>query len=164
MQKSHAAVWSFIFLLIGPGTVLGVVPWVISGWKFQPVSFDIRVFGVVLIVLGLVPLVESVVRFALKGLGTLAPMAPPQHLVVTGFYRHVRNPMFVGFVAIIMGQAYLFGDPWLLAYAALVWLVTHLVAVLHEEPSLRRKFGAEYDTFRRHVPRWIPRLRPWKGA
>ena len=163
MKKSHAAVWSFIFLLSGPGTGLGVVPWAISGWKFQPVPFEIRAAGVVLIGLGLIPVLESVARFALKGLGTLAPFAPPQHLVVSGFYRHVRNPMFVGFVAILLGQAYLFGDPWLLAYAALVWLVTHLVVVLHEEPSLRGKFGAEYDTFRQHVPRWIPRLRPWKG-
>ncbi len=164
MKKSHAAVWSFILVPIGPGTVLGVIPWVISGWKFQPVSIDIRVFGVVLIGLGLIPVLESCARFVWKGFGTLAPIAPPQHLVVTGFYRHVRNPMFVGFIAIVMGQAYLFGDPWLLAYAALVWLVTHLLIVVSEEPILLRKFGDEYTAYRKHVPRWIPRLRPWKGA
>jgi protein-S-isoprenylcysteine O-methyltransferase Ste14 len=71
--------------------------------------------------------------------------------------------MFVGFLAIIIGQACLFGDLRLLAYAGVVWLVVHLVIVVYEEPNLRRKFGDEYTVFRDHVPRWIPRLRPWKS-
>lgn len=166
MQKSRAVLWSALFLVIAPGTVAGLLPWAISGWNLEPAFFDfpaIRAIGILLIGLGLVPLVESFARFALEGLGTPAPILPTRHLVVSGFYRHVRNPMYVGVVGIILGQALLFGDIRLLAYAGLVWLCVHAFVLGYEEPTLRRQFGGEYDTFRKHVPRWIPRLRPWKG-
>jgi protein-S-isoprenylcysteine O-methyltransferase Ste14 len=116
-----------------------------------------------LVGLGIIPVLESFARFAWKGLGTPAPIAPTKHLVVSGFYRYVRNPMYVGVVSAILGQALLFGDVRLLAYAAAVWLATFLFVVVYEEPALRRQFGEEYANFRKHVPRWIPRLRPWKG-
>ena len=167
MRKSYAVVGSALFLVAAPGTVAGLLPWCISGWNLQPAWFDhplTREIGVLLIVMGLVPLLDSFAQFALKGLGTPAPVFPPGHLVVTGFYRHVRNPMYVGVVSVILGQALLFSDGRLLAYAAAVWLATHLFVVLYEEPALHRRFGNEYASFRRHVPRWIPRLRPWKGA
>lgn len=96
MQKSRAVLWSALFLVIAPGTVAGLLPWAISGWNLEPAFFDfpaIRAIGILLIGLGLVPLVESFARFALKGLGTPAPILPTRHLVVSGFYRHVRNPM-----------------------------------------------------------------------
>ena len=70
--------------------------------------------------------------------------------------------MYSGVVAIILGQALLFGDPRLLVYAGAVWLGTHLFVVIYEEPKLQRSFGAEYADFRKHVPRWLPRLMPWK--
>ena len=100
-------------------------------------------------------------RFAIEGLGTPAPIAPTRHLVVTGFYRHVRNPMYVAVLAVILGQALLFANARLLAYGAAFWLACHLFVVFYEEPTLRRSFGADYDAFRANVPRWIPRLRPW---
>jgi protein-S-isoprenylcysteine O-methyltransferase Ste14 len=166
VRKIGALLGSFVFLLIAPGTVVGVVPWIISGWRLQPALFDIealRGVGLVLVGLGIIPLLESFARFAWKGLGTPAPIAPTKHLVVSGFYRYVRNPMYVGVVSAILGQALLFGDVRLLAYAAAVWLATFLFVVVYEEPALRRQFGEEYANFRKHVPRWIPRLRPWKG-
>jgi len=122
-----------------------------------------RAVGIVLLLLGLVPLVNSFWRFATEGLGTPAPVAPPGHLIVTGFYRHVRNPMYAGLVAIILGQALLFADRNLLWYAAIIWLGCHLFVVCHEEPAMRRSFGEQYQAFRDHVPRWIPRLRGWRG-
>jgi protein-S-isoprenylcysteine O-methyltransferase Ste14 len=123
----------------------------------------LRVLGVALIVAGIPVLLDSFVRFALEGAGTPAPVAPPQRLVVGGLYRYVRNPMYVGVLAVILGQGLLLGDPQLLQYGALVWLSFHLFVVGYEEPALRRKFGAEYGKFCANVRRWTPRLRPWRA-
>ena len=100
-------------------------------------------------------------RFAWQGLGTPAPVLPTRHLVVTGLYRHVRNPMYVSVVCALLGQALLFGNPMLLSYGGLVWLLFHIFVLAYEEPVLRAKFGPEYDAFCAEVPRWIPRLTPW---
>jgi protein-S-isoprenylcysteine O-methyltransferase Ste14 len=81
--------------------------------------------------------------------------------VVKGLYRHVRNPMYLAVVAIILGEAMILGNLRLLAYCALVWLFSHLFVLAYEEPALRKTFGAEYDAFCANVPRWIPRLSPW---
>jgi protein-S-isoprenylcysteine O-methyltransferase Ste14 len=107
---------------------------------------------------------RNVARFALEGLGTPAPIAPPQKLVVTGLYRYVRNPIYIAVVAVIFGQALLFGEQRLLWYGALLWLFFHVWVVLIEEPTLKQTFGAEYESFRTNVPRWIPRLTPWRTA
>ena len=114
-------------------------------------------------VAGLVGLLESFIRFAWRGLGTPAPIAPTERLILSGLYRHVRNPMYVSVVAIVAGQALLFGQAKLLVYAALLWLGFHLFVVGYEEPTLRQQYGPEYDRFVRAVPRWLPRLRPWEG-
>jgi len=99
----------------------------------------------------------------MQGLGTPAPVLPPRHLVVTGLYRYVRNPMYVGVAAVIFGQALLFGSVRLLIYGALVWLAFFLFVLLYEEPKLRDTFGDEYLRFCQNVPRWIPRARAWRG-
>jgi protein-S-isoprenylcysteine O-methyltransferase Ste14 len=162
MRKVSALVGSAIFLVIAPGTLAGLIPWWISQWREHSLFFAFAdIAGVVLIAAGLVPLLESFVRFALEGLGTPAPVAPPQQLVVGGFYRHVRNPIYVGVVTVILGQALLFSDRRLLIYAAIVWLGFHLMVLIDEEPTLSAKFGASYDIFRDNVPRWLPRLTPW---
>jgi protein-S-isoprenylcysteine O-methyltransferase Ste14 len=156
---------SAVFLVLAPGSVAVLVPRWISRWRMQPPFLGlaaVRILGALLIVAGTPVLLESFARFALQGLGTPAPVMPPRHLVVTGLYRHVRNPMYMAVVSIILGQALLLGDPRLLEYAATVWLLFHLFVLVYEEPTLRQTFGAEYDTYRAHVPRWLPRLRPWK--
>src|SRR6266850_2311458 len=83
---------------------------------------------------------------------------------VTGLYRYVRNPIYVALVAVILGQAALFGDQRLLLYGVLVWLAFHAFVVGYEEPALVHTFGTEYEDFRANVPRWIPRLTPWRAA
>ena len=123
-----------------------------------------RVLGGVLIIAGVPGLVDSFARFALEGLGTPAPVAPTQKLIVTGLYRYVRNPMYIAVVTVILGQALLFGDERLLSYGALFWLACHVFVVTYEEPTLRRTFGLEYEAFRADVPRWIPRLTPWRAV
>ncbi len=115
-----------------------------------------------LILIGGAIVVSSFVRFVMDGLGTPAPVAQPRMLVVTGMYRHVRNPMYVGALSAIFSQALLFGDPRLILCGAIAFLCFHLFVVLYEEPTLRRKFGAQYTDYCRNVPRWIPRVKPWR--
>lgn len=91
------------------------------------------------------------------------PLAPPEHLVVTGFNRYVRNPMYVGLLVALLGQALLFRSLGLLLYAALVWTATAIFVHWYEEPALTSKFGSEYEAYRHNVRGWLPRLRPWTG-
>ena len=117
-----------------------------------------------LILVGAPGIVDSFARFALEGLGTRAPIAPPQKLVVTGLYRYVRNPIYITVVAVILGQALFLGDRDLLWYGALVWLFFHVWVVMIEEPTLKQTFGTEYESFRTKVPRWVPRPAPWRDV
>jgi len=167
MQKSIAVLGSALFFAVAPSSLGGLVPWWITGWEFQPPFFDLdatRAVGIFLIVAGLPAIVDSFVRFALQGLGTPAPIAPTENLVVTGLYRYVRNPIYVALVAVILGQAILFGDQRLLWYGVLLWLSFHAFVVGVEEPTLVSEFGSEYEDFRANVPRWIPRLTPWRTS
>lgn len=149
-----------------PGTFAGLVPWWISRWRVGtslPGWPSLQLVGVLFIAGGVLALLDSFTRFALQGLGTPAPVFPTRRLVVTGLYRHVRNPMYVAVVAVTIGQGLLFGNVRLLQYAALVWFGSHLFVLMYEEPTLRAAFGPEYKTFCACVPRWIPRLTPWHG-
>ena len=159
MNKAGAAIGSLVFLVVTPGFVVGVVPWWISRWHMDAAPVPGRLAGVVLIALGIAGLLDSFARFALQGLGTPAPVAPTEHLVVSGLYRNVRNPMYCAVAAAILGQGLLFGNWKVLVYGAAVWLLFHLFVVIYEEPVLRRKYGAKYEEFCREVPRWIPRIR-----
>ena len=163
MRKSTAAISSAVFFVVAPGTVAGLIPWLITGWEFhEPLPYWVaaQVVGIVLISTGLIPPIHAFVEFVKAG-GTPIPIAPPQHLVVSGFNRYVRNPMYVGLITVIVGQALLFGQGSVLLYAAVAWVVTAAFVRWYEEPTLLRQFGAEYETYRRAVPAWWPRLRPW---
>lgn len=164
MKRLRAVLGSALFLVIAPGTAALYVPWLLSRWHVAPALLGFTPFrwiGIVLILAGLPVLLDSFARFALEGLGTPAPIAPPQHLVVTGWYRYVRNPMYVSVLAIMVGQGLLFGRDSVLYWALVCWVSFHLFVVVYEEPHLRRTFGSEYETYRAAVPRWIPRLHPW---
>ena len=99
--------------------------------------------------------------FARIGRGTLAPWDPTRHLVVEGPYRHVRNPMITAVLAVLAGEAALFGSPPLLIWCAAFFAINHVFFRLHEEPGLERRFGEEYRAYKRNVPRWLPRRAPW---
>jgi protein-S-isoprenylcysteine O-methyltransferase Ste14 len=164
VRKVSAIIGSAVFLVIAPGFVAGLVPWWISRWRFEesfPVMPVFRFAGGFLVALGLIGLLDSFARFAVQGLGTPAPVFPTRHLVVSGLYRYVRNPMYVAVVSAILGQGFFFGNARLLGYGAIVWLLFHLFVLAYEEPTLEASFGLEYDAFRKAVPRWIPRLTPW---
>ena len=165
MNRATAAVGSFLFLLVAPGTIAGLIPWSMTGWRLPAhAPLALQVAGVALIALGLWILVECFTRFALQGRGTPAPIAPPERLVVAGPYRRVRNPMYVAVTALNLGQAALFADLRLLVYAGAVWAAFHAFVLLYEEPTLRRAFPRDYAPYFAAVPRWIPRIKPWRGA
>ena len=166
MKKAWAVLGSAVFLVLAPGFVAGLAPWWISRhWAdTRLLGWPLRGLGAVLIAAGALVLLDSFVHFALQGIGTPAPVFPTRHLVVTGLYRYVRNPMYVAVFAVILGQSLVLGNVRVLGYAALVWLAFHLFVLAYEEPTLRKKSGEEYETFCTHVPRWIPRLSPWEAV
>jgi len=153
----RAAAGSALFFALAPGVVAGLVPWLLTGWRSEPLPLVLRIAGGVLVAAGLAFLVHAFARFVTEGLGTPAPVAPTEALVIGGVYRWVRNPMYLAVGAVIAGQALLLGR-WVL----IVWLAAFAVAVvafvrLYEEPTLRDRYGATYDVYRRTVPGWWPR-------
>jgi protein-S-isoprenylcysteine O-methyltransferase Ste14 len=151
------------FLLAAPGVVAGLVPWLLTGWhSSDPPALAVAV-GVALVAAGVAVLLHSFARFVLEGRGTPAPIAPTERLVVGGLYRYVRNPMYVAVLATILGQALLLWRPVLLGYAAVFWLVVAAFVRGYEEPTLSARYGEQYAAYRRAVPAWWPRLRPWSG-
>jgi protein-S-isoprenylcysteine O-methyltransferase Ste14 len=167
MRKPTAALGSALFFLLAPGVVVGLIPWLLTRWQVHkplPYWAPVRVLGAILLVAGLTALVGAFVRFVVEGFGTPAPVAAPERLVVGGVYRYVRNPMYVAVLAAIVGQALLLGQLDLLLYAAAAWLVVAAFVRFYEEPTLARRFGADYEAYRRAVPAWLPRLRPWDPA
>jgi protein-S-isoprenylcysteine O-methyltransferase Ste14 len=166
MRRSTAAVGSAVFFLLAPGVVVGLIPWWLTGgWQVReplPYWTPVRVLGGVLLVAGLIALIGAFVRFVVEGFGTPAPVAAPEHLVVGGVYRYVRNPMYVAVLATIVGQSFLLGRLGLLLYAGVVWGAVAAFVRFYEEPTLACRFGADYEAYQRAVPAWWPRLRPWE--
>jgi len=147
----------------GRGVSGCLLPYLLGEWHFrQPLPFWVvaRVLGGALICSGAVPIAQSFIDFVRAG-GTPVPVAPPPRLVVSGFYRYVRNPIYAGFLVLLLGQMLLFGSLGLLEYTAVAWCIGAVAVRFYEEPTLLRKFGAEYQAYRRAVPAWVPRRHPW---
>jgi protein-S-isoprenylcysteine O-methyltransferase Ste14 len=157
MGKRTAALGSALFFAAAPGVMAGVIPWLLTGWDAYDMPLALRVAGGIVTAAGAAFLIQAFVRFVVEGLGTPAPVAPPERLVVGGVYRWVRNPMYVAIVAAILGQALLLGRLELVVWAAIFWAVTASYVRFYEEPNLRRRFGAEYEAYLSAVPGWIPR-------
>jgi protein-S-isoprenylcysteine O-methyltransferase Ste14 len=151
-------------ILLLPGTVAVAIPTLIV-WTTRPELAPpyLVAVGLLLIAAGAVLIVDTVRLFARIGRGTLAPWDPTTRLVVEGPYRRVRNPMISGVVFALFGEALAFWSTSLLLWALSVFLVNAVYLPLVEEPGLVRRFGAQYERYRAHVPRWLPRLRPWHG-
>lgn len=150
------------------GVALGVtfgclLPYLLGDWQLhQPLPYwaVARVAGGILVAAGLVPIAASFAVFV-QARGTPVPVASPPRLVVRGFYRYVRNPIYVGFLMVLAGQALLVGSRGLVEYTAAAWCIGAAAVRWYEEPTLTRKFGPEYEAYRRAVRAWIPRPRPW---
>jgi len=151
-----------LFTVLLPGTTLVWIPHMLAARDSSRLELGVfRWVGLPLVAVGAGVLLTCIVDFARKGRGTLAPVDPPKNLVASGLYRHVRNPMYFGALALLVGQAMLFESKSVLLYTGFFWLATHLFVLAYEEPHLKRRFGAEYEEYRAAVPRWLPRLRPW---
>ncbi len=163
MTPLRAALGSVLFFLVAPGLVAGVGPWLVSRWRAGPyASAPLRALGVLLFAGGLLVLVATFVRFARAG-GTPSPTHPTPHLVISGLYRHTRNPMYLGLLATILGQAVFLGRLDLLVYTAVVAAAVHLRVLRYEEPVLERRFGDEFRRYVAAVRRWGVRWNGWRG-
>ena len=167
MRPSVAAAGSAVFFALAPGVVAGVVPWALTGWRSGAAParlVPLRAAGAGVLAVCAVVLVQAFVRFVREGRGTPAPVAPTERLVVGGWYRHVRNPMYVAVVGAILGQALVLARPVLVVYAALAGAGMAAFVRWHEEPVLAARHGEEYAAYRGHVRGWLPRVRPWDLA
>jgi protein-S-isoprenylcysteine O-methyltransferase Ste14 len=138
------------------------MPWLITDWQPLPPGDGpgaLRWAGLILIAAGLVVVLDAFARFAWEGLGTPAPVAPTRTLVISGFYRYVRNPMYVAVTALIFGQAVLFASPAVALYGVVVAAAFQAFVRLYEEPTLNQAYGEAYAAYCAATPRWIPRLR-----
>lgn len=153
------ALRSLLFLVIAPGMVAGYIPLALLRWGSQIYTGIFAYLAFPLWLIGGVVLLSSFWNFLKEGRGTPAPIDPPKELVTVGFYRYVRNPIYVGILAMLIGHFLWFGYLNLLMYAMLVFLGFHTVVRYYEEPTLRMKFGASYEEYLKRVPRWIPRIK-----
>jgi protein-S-isoprenylcysteine O-methyltransferase Ste14 len=161
MRKIAATAGSAVFLVIAPGTVAGLMPWWLTGWQTGAAyPAPVQITGTVLTIAGAAALLAAFAQFAIQGRGTPAPPAPTEQLVVRGLYRYVRNPMYLAVLAVITGQGLLLSRPILLGYAAAV--AAAVIAFVHgyEQPTLTRRYGAQYQAYKGAVPGWWPRLPP----
>ena len=164
-SPARAWIGTIVFLLLAPGVVAGLIPWIISGWRpydWGGAAWVAVPIAWIAIAVGMAVLLHAFGLFALHR-GTPAPIAPTQTLVVTGVYRFVRNPMYLAVLAIILGQALLFGSWWLVAYAGIALAAVFTFVKGYEEPTLTRTYGEQYLDYRRNVPGWWPRLTPWRA-
>jgi len=164
VRRRAAAVISALWFVFAPGLIAGVVPWWITRWRAGDgwlAALPARVVGLALIVAGTVVLLGAFARFVVEGAGTPTPLAPTERLVVGGLYRHVRNPMYLAVVAVIVGEALLLARPVLLGWAAVMLAAFAAFVAGYEERVLVARYGAAYEAYRRAVPAWWPRRRAW---
>ena len=164
-MRALLAIRALFFVAILPGVVAGYVPYRIllasSGFHF-PALHPASVAASVLALIGVIVLLRCVWDFFARGKGTLAPIDPPRHLVVSGLYRYTRNPMYNGVLAVLLGEAWLFSSTSMLEYALFVIVAFHLFVVLYEEPVLDAQFHESYRAYRKAVPRWGFTTRPYE--
>jgi protein-S-isoprenylcysteine O-methyltransferase Ste14 len=148
-----------LFTILVPGTEFVLIPLVVVLLDLGPrlELGPVRYSGLVPLLAGLIVILRCFADFVRRGRGTPAIYDPPRELVVTGLYRYVRNPQYVGVVLVIVGEALLTGMVVLFGYAALMAVGYHLFVRYYEEPTLGRLFGEPYASYREAVPRWLPR-------
>ena len=150
---------TIIFTFIVPGAVTIIVPyWLLSCSAPPALPFGLfRYVGLLPVFIGIAILLRCVWDFTFAGKGTPAPIDPPKELVVQGLYRYVRNPMYIGILSILLGEALLFASWRLFGYAAIVFCLFFLFVLFYEEPVLKKRFDESYREYCKNVPRWIPR-------
>jgi protein-S-isoprenylcysteine O-methyltransferase Ste14 len=150
-------------ILILPFTVTVIIPFLLLRDGAGEPAMPFRTSGVILFVLGLFLAANTIWHFVTRGRGTLAPWDPTRRLVTSGIYRYARNPMITGVFLILLGESLWFASGELAVWAAVFFTINAAYIPLVEEKGLVDRFGAEYETYKRHVPRWVPRVSPWDG-
>ncbi len=149
---------TLLFTVVVPGSVTVLGPRALLPPGSRPLIGGPGLLGIILLSIGIAIYLSCAWEFAYHGLGTPAPIDPPKVLVARGLHKFVRNPMYLGVLAILLGEATLFRSRDLLVYMACFGLAAHLFVVFYEEPTLRRQFGQAYEDYFRTVPRWVPRF------
>jgi protein-S-isoprenylcysteine O-methyltransferase Ste14 len=150
---------TLLFTILVPGSVLVLVPsWILGGFP-RPERGSLMWIGILTILLGAAIYFRCAWEFAVRGLGTPAPIVPTKFLVTTALHRYVRNPMYIGVFGVLLGEAATFRAVVLLKYAAFCFAAAYLFVIFYEEPTLSRQFGDSYEEYRRSVPGWIPKFR-----
>jgi protein-S-isoprenylcysteine O-methyltransferase Ste14 len=157
-----AIIGTIIFTIVVPGSVVVLVPYLLSGWRINPPLLGtpmMPILGAAMILAALPFFIGFEKRFVIEGRGTPAPIAPTERLVTGGTYQRVRNPGYISVVAMVLGEGLLLGDTGVLLYAIILAIGFHIFVLVYEEPTLRASYGAEFEKYCAQVPRWIPRLR-----
>src|ERR1700719_4167024 len=149
---------TLIFTILVPGFVTLYVPYILLGRTHSPGHGPLAWLGVLCSAVGTGIYFRCAWEFAVRGLGTPAPIAPTKFLVTTALHRYVRNPMYIGVAMAILGESAVFRSIHVAEYAGVMLLIAHTFVVLYEEPTLQRQFGKSYEEYKRTVPRWLPRL------
>lgn len=147
--------------LLLPVTILIVVPWLLDPHPV-PAAGAQFLTGLAVIGLGLYIMARTIQGFFQVGQGTLAPWDPPHRMVIVGMYACVRNPMILGVITIVVGEALAVSSWPILGFAIFTFALNTVYFIFSEEPGLEKRFGEEYREYKRNVPRWIPRRTPWK--
>ncbi|HVO73616.1 MAG TPA: isoprenylcysteine carboxylmethyltransferase family protein [Ignavibacteriaceae bacterium] len=149
-----------LFSFILPVTALIIIPILVER-NFKPRYMFTTGPGLLLIFAGLILMALTISSFIKIGKGTLAPWSPTKKLVTKGLYAHVRNPMILGVLIILLGESIMFLSVNILAWAVIFFLINNIYFSVSEEPGLEKRFGDEYLNYKKNVPRWIPRLKPF---
>lgn len=150
-----------IISFILPITVLIIVPlWIESDWRIH--TGATLIFGVVLIAVGLMVIISTITSFIRIGKGTLAPWSPTRKMVIAGLYCYVRNPMILGVLTVLLGEALSLRSRNILIWAGAFFVINTIYFIVYEEPNLEQRFGDEYREYKKHVSRWWPRHTPYQ--
>jgi protein-S-isoprenylcysteine O-methyltransferase Ste14 len=154
-----------VFLFAIPSLLVYLTGSIDFGWSLpQPFLWLPVIFGLALGLAGLALMIWTGWLFWMIGKGTVLPLDPTKKLVVVGPYRYVRNPMYSGAFVVLFGEGILLGSIAVLVFAVVMPLAPLFYVPLKEEPDLEKQFGKEYLVYKAHVPRWVPRLKSWKGV
>jgi protein-S-isoprenylcysteine O-methyltransferase Ste14 len=150
---------TIIFTVLVPGSVSVLGPYLLLQRSATLALGPLTLLGLLGIGFGAAIYFRCAWEFAVRGLGTPAPIAPTKYLVTTALHRQVRNPMYIGVFLVLIGEAALFRSLKLLLYAGLFCMAVELFVLYYEEPTLQRQFGESYEEYKRSVPRWIPKFK-----
>ena len=150
---------TLIFTILAPGTIFGIIPWLLLAGtgSLVPIVPSLSLIGLLPLLLGVGLYFWCAGAFTFIGKRTPVLIETSHVLLDKGAYRWVRNPMYIAFLAVVIGEAILFRSLLLVGYALLLWVFFHLLVVFIEEPALRRQLGASYETYSHTVARWLPR-------